>query len=933
MPCARCAAACTDLTPCRQLPEPGGPAPEPAYNVARILTLSTLVLATLLTTACAQPEPDASPQDAAASAALSPDWPEGRLDRRVVPTAYDLELEILPEQATFEGRVRIDVAFTEALDHVFMHGQALEVTRAVVTGPDGLERDARWTELGSQGVARLDLDEPLAAGRYRIDISYTGTFREGVEGLYKTTLGDDHYAFTQFQPIGARLVFPGFDDPQFKTPFDISVVTRDGHAVLTTTAEVRRTEVEGGRVRISFEETPPLPTYLIAFAVGPLDVVDAPALPPTEVRSAPLPLRGAATRGKGDQLSFALRNTAPILEQLEDYFGTPHPYPKLDLIASPDFGFAAMENVGAIIYGDPLLLLGDTDPPLGQLRSFGTVHAHELAHQWFGNLVTPVWWTDIWLNESFANWMGNRTAALWRPDLEIDNYNVLEALAAMNADARVSARAVREPISRNQDIAASFDGITYQKGGGVLSMMERFMGAEAFRASVRLHMRRHANGNATAADFATSLAEGSGRPELVPAFMSFIEQSGVPLLDVTPVCADDEAYLQVVQSRYLPLGSAGSAQRRWSIPACFEVDGTVLCRVIDDPEQRIALEQCPVVVLPNDDGAGYYRFSLPGPYWRALLEDPSRWNEAELLVIADSLGAAFEADRMDFEVFAAAAERLADHPARQVALKPLGLLRKVLERMTDGAARTAMQRWLARIYGPSLSQLGYAPQEGDSQAERLRRVSLAEVLAELAEDPDAQQAYAAMGRANIGFDGEAADPSAVPADLRDTAFTAAIALDGTPYAEGLLKQFLASDDRYFRAQALAALARNDDPQFARTLRELAMGDALGDSELGNLIFGLGANETHRDSTLAWLEQDLDRIAARLPFFFKQGLPGYTALYCDRDRGARAEAFFGAHLDALPGGERRLAEAAEAVQLCAALVASKRGEVLAYFDRP
>ncbi|MFQ5635643.1 MAG: M1 family metallopeptidase, partial [Gammaproteobacteria bacterium] len=518
------------------------------------------ILAAILLAACG-PTPDAVVPSGDQGV------PAGRLGDAVRPLAYRLDLTILPEREDFAGLAEIDVEMTAATSVIYLHGNGLVVSRASLTTPSGDIIDADYEQVDDTGVARVNLAAPAPAGPATLRFEYSAPFRARPEGLYRSEVDGAFYAFTQFQPIDARRVFPGFDEPVFKTPFDVTVTARETDAVISN-APIHSEEPAGdGLKRVTFAATEPLPTYLLAFAVGPLDVVASAALPPNAVRDRPLPLRAAATRGKGDRLRFALENTAEIVTYLEDYFAVEYPYPKLDLISSPENGTGAMENAGAIVYGDALILLAD-NASAEQRQRFGAVHAHELAHHWFGDLVTPKWWDDTWLNESFASWMGNKAAHAWRSEYELDMVSLVQALAAMNLDARIAARQVRQPVANNLQIASSFDAITYLKGGGVLSMFESYLGEDGFRDGLRAHMRRFPHAVADVEDFMASLAEGSGRPDVVPAFRSFIDQPGVPLVDATLSCDGDRPGLSLRQSRYLPVGSRGDAGQTWQLPFC-----------------------------------------------------------------------------------------------------------------------------------------------------------------------------------------------------------------------------------------------------------------------------------------------------------------------------------------------------------------------------
>jgi aminopeptidase N len=270
------------------------------------------------------------------------------------------------------------------------------------------------------------------------------------------------------EAIDARRVFPGFDEPRFKTPFELTILTHAGDLAVTNTPEMRSVALKDRVVGHEYLTTKPLPTYLIAFAIGPLEFAEAGSIPPNRVRHEALPFRIVTTKGQTPSVAFALREAPQILRRLEEYFGIAYPFPRLDLISSPAH-FGAMENAGAIIYADSLLQVGPTPTPRQQ-SNFGGVNAHEMAHQWFGDLVTPAWWDDIWLNESFATWIGNKIADQWRAGLAIPNELLTAIQSAMDTDAFSAGRPIHQVIT-------------------------------AFQRGVRLRMQRHAYGSATASEF------------------------------------------------------------------------------------------------------------------------------------------------------------------------------------------------------------------------------------------------------------------------------------------------------------------------------------------------------------------------------------------------------------------------------------------------
>jgi len=419
------------------------------------------------------------------------DIPHAQLSGNVIPQAYRINIRMDPDANQFNGEVEIDVDIEKPTDKIWLHGKEMNVNSAVaITGDQ--QTILNFTELSAadapSGISYLTSDSILPAGETTLKLVYETPYNQALNSAYQVKRDGDAYIVTQFEPLGARQAFPSFDEPKYKVPFTLSITAPPDDFVYANTPETQVTKLDDGWIKHDFATTRPLPTYLVAFGAGPYDVVDFGNIPPNDIRKRPIRLRGIAAKGEGIRMTYALANTDGILSALEEYFGTEYPYEKLDLIAAPNYAFGAMENPGAIVYRESLLLL-DADA--------------------LGDLVTPVWWEDIWLNEAFATWMGNKSLTMWKPDGNFDNVTLNASLDAMNIDTLSTTRKVREPLKRSENVMDQFDGITYRKGGGVLSMFESFVGEEKFRDGVRLHMERYADGVATGDDFFQSIADGS----------------------------------------------------------------------------------------------------------------------------------------------------------------------------------------------------------------------------------------------------------------------------------------------------------------------------------------------------------------------------------------------------------------------------------------
>lgn len=909
----------------------------------RILSIS-LVLA-----ACG-PRPDGqrpttlAPAPEPESVAIAP-LPEeapplGQLSDAVVPLRYRLALKVIPDQHGFGGVVEIDARVAEPTRRVWLHGDRLQVRSAAVVLPDGSELSARYEQVHDDGVAQLVTDEVIPAGEVTLRVDYDAPFNRALRGLYRVDSGGASYAFTQLEAVSARLVFPGFDEPRFKVPFEVALTVREGEAAIFNTPEVAREAAGEGLVTVRYAPTLPLPTYLLALAVGPLDVVEHEAIGATALRDRPVPLRGLAARGKGAELAYALEHTGRMLIALEEYFGMAYPYEKLDIAAVPDFAAGAMENAGLVTFREELLLLGDgTNAPERQRRAYAYVMAHELAHQWFGNLVTMAWWDDLWLNEAFATWMGNKITGALYPEYRAELSQLDSAHAAMATDSLVSARQIRQPIESNHDISNAFDSITYRKGGAVLNMFERWMGEEVFRRGIQGYMRAHANGNATYEELLSALSEAAGR-DVATSFRTFLFQPGLPFLAATPSCEDGQGAVQLRQSRYLPVGSAGSRQQSWQVPVCIRWaagrgEPQVTCALLEEPEGRVALPACPTWIHPNADGAGYYRFALEGVALAALRRAWGALGDREQIAFADSLDAAVDAGALPAADLYRSLEPLARSTVRSVATAPMPPIRFAYDHLVEESMRPNVSRFAARLYAPALRRLGWTPRRGEDGEQAILRASVLGHLAGVARDPAVRREASRRARAYLGLDGREPtgnlDRSALDPNLVGMALAVAVQDGDAAFFDALLERFLASDDALLRGQLLGALASAKDPELAARARALALDARVRVNELWTpLGVQLGMPET-RDAAWAFLQERFDDLAGRLEES-AGSLPRLLGGACSRERADEIERFFAPRVGELQGGPRNLATTLESIRLCAARVEAQQESAREFFAR-
>ena len=862
----------------------------------------------------------------AAALVLPQEPPSARLPAGVTPRHYRLSLVIDPRENNFTGTAEIEIELDAATDFIWLHGNGLEVSSATAQFENGETLELQWQQLTPSGVAKLSASQTMPAGKARLTLVYTAPFNESLEGLYKVEAGDESYAYTQFEATSARLAFPSFDEPAYKVPFDVSLTIPEQFVAVTNTPVLAESSNGDGSKTVVFATTKPLPTYLVAFAVGAFDVVEWEPIPASKLREQPLPLRGITTKGKGERIHFALANTAAIVLEQEAYFGTPYPYAKLDLIAVPDFNSGAMENAGAITYREPLILL-DENSSVDAKRSFFYVHAHELAHQWFGNLVTPQWWDDIWLNEAFATWNAYNILDRLYPDQNYREALQNTASYVMRSDSLASARQIREPITRHEDIGSAFNGITYEKGAGVLSMFEAFLGRDQFRDGIRHYMDRYAFGNTTADQFIGAIADANPQvdgDDLREAFRSYIEQPGLPVVAAKMSCTPDGVSLMLSQQRYLPVGSQGASQTTWTVPVCVSTlqssEPGSQCFLLRDATETVMLntETCPDALLPNTDGAGYYRWALEPKQWQELLQAFDQLNVTEQISVANSLSAALNAGSVSLEEYFAAMPTITASPSWRVAMAPGADLDKIREFVAQEEDLPALQGQLRQWYQPQLDALNAQPELRAEQEQF--RAQLMSTLGLDARDPAIRKELLEVGTRYTGFGGDRQlHADTVDANIRLLAMMVAVEELGKPYADLLWEQFLASDNATQRQELLIAMAWSTDPEVASQMRARILSPEVRGNEFPGIYYAQTSHPQTRVALWEWTVENMDAVLARLPAWVRGQLPSDFAGFCSEEDAARVEAAFAPIIDSLEAGPRYLANTLETIRLCSALV--------------
>jgi cytosol alanyl aminopeptidase len=884
---------------------------------AKRLSLQLISFCLLFIAACAQiaQVPSATP-------------PALRLGTAATPLRYAARLVIDPARDDFDGEISIDIRVNQATKIIWLNATEIKIATAKIEIQTPATSIALTPIAAGDDFVGLQADTVLPAGNAKITIQYRGKLEPlATYGLFKQKSGNDLYVVSQFEAYDARRAFPCFDEPGWKTPWQVTLDVPADLVAVSNTPQLNEAKLPKNWKRLSFAPTPPLPAYLIAMAIGPFDVVDGGTAGMKNT-----PLRYLTPKGRGAEARYAKENTPRLLALLENYFGSPYPYEKLDSVTIPQtVGFGAMENVGMITYAGRLLLAKPHEESDNFRQTYASVAAHEISHQWFGNLVTMKWWDDVWLNEAFATWLGsNKIPHEFNPEWDDGWSRAQQRQRAINSDRLASTRRVRNPIDKKDDIWAAFDNITYQKGGAVLEMFEASMKPGPFRDGVRLHMKNHAHANATMEDFVGALSSASGEKNLVAAFSSFIEQPGVPLIEAKLDCSDTHSapVLLLQQSRLKPAGSKFAATESWNTPACFSFAeaGKVQtqCVNIANGSSRVALsnaKSCPDWVMGNAQGVGYYvtrydaamrsrlkqhALTLPAPEAIAMLSDAVLLTESGLQSVDDSL--ALGAAQLGHK----------DPVVQQTALE---LLKSVRTEWLNPTQRQTYAQIMREQVVPLATRLTWLDQQGDSERVRRLRETALPLAADAGEDATLRSQASALAQAWL------VKRDTIPAGMVEAVLNTAGAFAKAPMFEAMEQQLLTIEDSGDRNKLLTAVAHVREPTLHQRALALALNDKVNGREAEDFLMEAlqkapnNSASLHKDQNSAasftYIRKNFDALAAKVPQHrVAQFMLGLDRMCSSVERDRYVD-FFKSRNSKYEGGPLIYTQALEKIELCIA----------------
>jgi alanyl aminopeptidase len=858
--------------------------------------------------------PDAVPAGDGATPVPAP-LASGRLPGTAKPLHYDVALVIDPARERFTGDVTITIEVPKATSAIVLNGRDLTIVRAEASS-NGQQIPATASFRAAAGNKEsadelvLVLARPLAAGKADLHIAYSAPISDKLSGLYRVREDGVYYAFTQFEPTDARRMLPCFDEPSFKVPFVLRVTTPKGNVVVANSPEIEHSDVaEGKATEFRFAPTEPLPTYLFALAVGPLEFREGP--------KEPVPIRVVTTRGKAKLGDLAIEAATAHTKILVDYFGRPYPFAKLDLLAVPEFGFGAMENAGLITFREDRILLDPKRASSEARRALAVNIAHEVSHHWFGNLVTMPWWDDLWLNEGFATWMEGKVVDTWHPQMDARLEQMRSRAIVMGVDALDSARSVRQPVANNAEAEEAFDGITYDKGAAVLGMLETWIGETAFRDGLRSYLKAHEYGSATQADLFAALAKASGK-DVSPVASTFLDQAGVPLVRAELVCEKgDKAAapkVKLAQERYRARPTHETEHHStWKIPICVAFEGmkAPACDLLVNPTGEIELPKghCPRWIYPNEKESGYFRFALPPAELAALAENARTLDVRSRVGLVDNAWALVQSGDLGSDALLDLIASLRGERNRHVVEEVILTLQGVSDKLVDDAARPAFRAYVSSVLGPIAREIGFEARPHESDDVKLLRRSVLTALSTLAEDN--WVASQSDRTVTVFFK----DARAVDADMAAIALRASTRRASEPRFHELVELLKRAPTPEDRALATSALGSFADPALLRRALDLMLSDQVKLQDGFAIYSSAMTYPDSRRTVLAWIEEHFTELKTKMPDFALTRLSGAVERICETPARADAARFFVAALKGEGAGDRALQQALETADLC------------------
>ena len=841
-----------------------------------------------------------------------------RLPDVAVPENYKLLFNPDLDQAKFTGDETVAIRVLKPTSEITLNSAEIEIQEATITSGKTSQK-ATATFQKEKEMVVLAVPKQLGTGPATIHIKYTGILNSEMRGLY---LGKDDqgrkYAATQFESTDARRAFPSFDEPAYKATFDISVVADNGLATISNSKIASDTPGAGNKHRVTFATTPKMSSYLAALVVGNFEY--------TEGEADGIPIRIYVTPGKKEMTKFAMETTEFTLHYYNQYFGIKYPYGKLDLIGLPDFSAGAMENTACITYRE-VALLADDNASVDAKKGVAVTITHEMAHQWFGDLVTAKWWDDIWLNEGFATWMSSKPVEAWKPDWNLDLDDASGTTGSLGLDSLVNTRPIHQAAETPGQIQELFDGIAYGKAASVLRMVEAYLGPEVFRAGTNEYLKEHSYGNATAEDFWGALTRVSKKP-VDKIMSSYVMQPGAPLVSVASKCENGKTNVTLSQRRFFYDAEKLNASNPelWQVPVCLKSfaagKATETCELLTKKEETFTLDGCADWVFANTHATGYYRAGYKPEAVRALASAAEQQlSPAERITLQSDVWASVRAGSEPVGDYMALAEGFSNDRNRAVMDDLLGRLDYIDRYLVTDADRPAFQAWIRRVLQPTATEIGWEPKATDSEEQKALRGRIFGALGYGGRDPRV------LADADKVTDKVLTDPASVDRELAGTAlFLSADRGDETLYNRILAASKKAKSPEEYYA-FLYTLTQFSDPKLLTRTLELALSPEVRSQDSLGLVATVMGNRAGQKLAWDFVQSHWTEVQKVGGPFAANGMVGSTGVFCDRAMRDQVTQFFSDHKVA--SGERTYRQTLERIDSCIDLKAKQSGNLAAW----
>lgn len=836
-----------------------------------------------------------------------------RLPKSIVPSSYTINFDPDLDKGTFKGSESIDLEISQTVNRIYLNSLDLTIENAELRSLTEKGKDlpgATVTTTKGAAVATLILAAPVEAGKYRLNLKFSGKMNQKLCGFYKIVARDEsgrtvNIGATQMEPTDARRMFPCFDEPDFKATFKLAVSVDEGNVAISNSAVAKEDKRKGVKRRIvEFAPTPKMSTYLVTLLVGPFA-----STPPATTNS--VPIRVWAVKGSENMGVYARDQAAKLLPFFTNYFAQPYPGRKLDLIALPEFEAGAMENLGAITFREEMLLLDKKRKSVEEERRISSVVAHEMAHLWFGDLVTMKWWDDLWLNEAFATWMSVKAVDFIRPDWRSWEDFTYSRLHAMRIDELISTRPIHAEVKNPLEAIEMFDGITYSKGASILRMLEIYLGEKIFQNGVQKYMKEHQFSNATTTDLWNSLQSASSKP-VADIMHSWVHEPGYPVVEV--IRKDGASAVRLNQTRFIvdavARAKASSAKTTWPVPVTWRA---ISESKKDEPQYNFLLsgKSAPLVdlspkdaLLLNSQASGYYRSNYPAAELQKILKDGlGKLSVSERIALLSDQWTLSFAGMSPLSNYFELLKKYDDQFDPLIIDELTGGLES-LYGLTSQKDRPNVERFIRERLSKIADNYGWKNKSSDTDLTRNARAQVVRVMGTLGQDQETIVEARKLYSAYLS-DAKQVDPDMINAVFDIVAYNG----DEATYLK-ILQLWRIAKSPEDRVRSLQAMRQFRKPDLIEKTLKFALGTEIRLQDAPHLMEGVILNTNSKNIAFKFVKDNWLAIKKRLP---APAIPHVVSSFesmCTPEEEKELRQFLA--VNPIAGGRKRILQAVERV---------------------